>query len=113
MATEPVVCAERGMSAPPEVVFNTATDPTRASAWLPTQIRAARANPLAAHATLHARWASPDGWAIALRVEPGMVGGATVRLVLTGAASEPHLVALAKETLANLAREVADNLNVG
>ena len=31
--------AVRGMSAPPEVVFNTATDPARASAWLPEPLR--------------------------------------------------------------------------
>ena len=31
--------AERGMSAPPEVVFNTAIDPDRAAAWLPEPLR--------------------------------------------------------------------------
>lgn len=113
MATDPVVCVERGMSVPAEVVFHTATDPSRASAWLPVHIRAACASPTARHAGLSARWASPNGWAIVLRVEPGTVGGATVRLALTGTASMPRLAALAQETLANLAREVADNLNVG
>ncbi len=32
--------AERGISAPPEVVFNTAIDPNRMSAWLPEPLRA-------------------------------------------------------------------------
>lgn len=114
MATEPVVRAERGMSVSPDVVFNTATDPNRASAWLPEQLRVGGAGAVEqAELPLRARWVTPDGWSAGLLVEPGGVGSAIVRLELTGTAPQPRLTALAEDSLANLAREVADNLNAG
>jgi hypothetical protein len=108
--------AERGMSAPPEVVFNTATDPDRASAWLPEPLRTdgGRRPEVVSAGEMHARWSSdsaPD-WSAEIRVEPADAGGARVRLDLA-AAGERDADGLADETLANLAREVADNLTAG
>jgi uncharacterized protein YndB with AHSA1/START domain len=106
--------AERGMSAPPEVVFNTATDPDRASAWLPDPLRVdGGSHPDVNPGRLRARWASDSapGWSAALEVEPIDVGGTWVRLDLTGEPADDS--GLAEETLARLAREVADNLTAG
>ncbi|MEV0004051.1 SRPBCC family protein [Micromonospora sp. NPDC050980] len=101
--------AERGMSAPPEVVFNTATDPQRSSAWLPEELRhsgACRVEVLDAD-DMRARWSSAD-WSAEIDVEPADAGGARVRLDLAG---PDH--GLAGEILANLDRAVADNLTAG
>jgi hypothetical protein len=103
--------AERGMSAPPEVVFNTATDPDRSSAWLPEELRRSgthRVEVLDAE-DLRARWSSEAaGWSADIDVEPADAGGARVRLDLAGT---DH--GMADEILASLAREVSDNLNAG
>ena len=101
------------MSAPPEVVFNTATDPDRASAWLPEPLRG-DGSPAAAISAERA--AGPVGsdaadWSAEIQVEPADAGGARVRLDLAGGSDGRP--ALADETLANLAREVADNLTAG
>ncbi|MEH0936086.1 hypothetical protein [Micromonospora psammae] len=104
--------AEQGMSAPPEVVFSTATDPARVSAWLPAPLRHDGDKPAEADAEqLRARWdsGSGDGWSAELWVEPADSGGSLARLELTGDAAD----GLADESLANLAREVADNLTAG
>ncbi|MDM4720455.1 hypothetical protein QTQ03_13040 [Micromonospora sp. WMMA1363] len=102
--------AERGVSAPPEVVFNTATDPNRASAWLPEPLRVdgAPAEHVSAE-ELAARWRAAGEWAAELRVDPADAGGARIRLDLTGGGAD-HLVDTA---LDSLAREVADNLQAG
>lgn len=124
--------AERGMSAPPEVVFSTATDPDRLSAWLPTPLRTDGAGPPAVEsADLSVRWsnAEPPGFTAQLRVRGGSAGGANVRLDLdvqptrpesvSGSASgterpdDRQLTELAERSLASLAREVADNLTAG
>ncbi|RLK13381.1 hypothetical protein DER29_4402 [Micromonospora sp. M71_S20] len=103
--------AERGMSAPPEVVFNTATDPARASAWLPEPLRAdgSPADEVSAE-ELRARWSAAGEWSAEIRVEPAQAGGARTRLDLTGG---PDAGRLADEALDSLAREVADNLQAG
>jgi uncharacterized protein YndB with AHSA1/START domain len=103
--------AERGMSAPPEVVFSTATDPDRASAWLPQPLRAdgSPAEEVSAD-ELRARWSAAGEWSAEIRVEPAQAGGARTRLDLTGGADADRL---ADEALASLAREVADNLQAG
>ncbi|MEV1286468.1 hypothetical protein [Micromonospora sp. NPDC049679] len=108
-------CAERGVSAPPEVVFNTATDPDRTSAWLPEQVRGTTttARPAATADDLRARWGAETGWPVALQVHPGEAGGAMVRLELAGDVPHDELAELAKASLVNLAREVADNLTPG
>ncbi|MFB9239289.1 hypothetical protein ACFFWC_27780 [Plantactinospora siamensis] len=104
--------AERGMSAPPEVVFNTAIDPNRVDAWLPERLRDGSRRP-EWDAKLTARW-SVDGWSARLWVRPETPGGALVCLELVADGSdEARLTDLAETTLANLAREVADNLNAG
>lgn len=103
--------AERGMSAPPEVVFNTATDPHRAAAWLPEPLRHSGTQQVEVvdAEEMRARWSCrADGWAADIDVEPADAGGARVRLDLTGT---DH--GMADEILANLAREVADNLTAG
>ncbi|MEW2383438.1 hypothetical protein AB0873_15295 [Micromonospora sp. NPDC047707] len=103
--------AERGMSAPPEVVFNTATDPDRASAWLPEPLRG-DGTP-AEHVSeeeLTARWRAAGEWTAELRVDPADAGGARTRLDVTGDDTADRL---ADEALESLAREVADNLQAG
>ncbi|MEV4842791.1 hypothetical protein AB0K20_06180 [Micromonospora matsumotoense] len=101
--------AERGMSAPPEVVFSTATDPDRIDAWLPEPLRADGAAPTRRYDhELRARWDGPDG-AAELEVTPGDAGGARVRLELPAGSA----AGLADESLANLEREVAENLTAG
>ncbi|MFJ6198637.1 hypothetical protein [Micromonospora sp. NPDC092111] len=100
--------AERGMSAPPEVVFNTATDPDRADAWLPEELRAGGGTPARVDGELLARWNSTTGPA-ELRVEPGNTGGSRVRLRLPAGSVD----GLAEESLVNLEREVAENLTAG
>ncbi|MER7458423.1 hypothetical protein [Micromonospora sp. NPDC126480] len=103
--------AERGMSAPPEVVFNTATDPDRASAWLPEPLRAdgSPAEQVSAE-ELAARWRAAGDWSAEIRVDPADAGGARIRLDLTGGDDADRL---ADEALESLAREVADNLQAG
>ncbi|MEV6704549.1 hypothetical protein [Micromonospora wenchangensis] len=101
--------AERGMSAPPEVVFSTATDPERIDAWLPGALRTDGPTPSSrSDDELHARWDGPDGTA-ELRVAPADAGGARVRLELPAGAD----AGLADESLVNLEREVAENLTAG
>ena len=106
--------AERGMSAPPEVVFNTATDPDRAAAWLPEPLRrdGDRRPEVINAEELRARWCSesaPD-WSAEIQVEPADAGG---RPGPARPGRRPDADGLADETLANLAREVADNLTAG
>ncbi|MCF0092213.1 hypothetical protein AB0B39_27030 [Micromonospora sp. NPDC049114] len=104
--------AVRGVSAPPEVVFNTATDPARASAWLPAPLRSDGSPPAEISGEeMRARWGDAD-WAAEIRVAPADSGGARVQLDLTdGSDADPDQ--LADEALTNLAREVADNLQAG
>jgi hypothetical protein len=103
--------AERGVSAPPEVVFGTATDPDRASAWLPEPLRAdgASAEQLSTE-ELRARWSAAGQWSAEIRVEPADAGGSRMRLDLTGDADADRL---ADQALESLARAVADNLQAG
>ncbi|WP_444948669.1 hypothetical protein [Micromonospora ureilytica] len=106
--------AVRGMSAPPEVVFSTATDPARASAWLPEPLRG-DGSPAAeiSGEELRARWADGDDWSAEIRVEPADSGGARIQLDLADGSGGSGPDQLADEALANLVREVADNLQAG
>ncbi|MEU1586160.1 hypothetical protein [Micromonospora sp. NPDC005710] len=106
--------AVRGMSAPPEVVFNTATDPARASAWLPEPLRG-DGSPAAevSGEELRARWGDTGDWSAEIRVEPADSGGARIQLDLADGSSGPGPDQLADEALTNLVREVADNLQAG
>ncbi|HEX5594905.1 MAG TPA: hypothetical protein VFX61_02630 [Micromonosporaceae bacterium] len=112
-AADMAACAERGMSAPPEVVYNTATDPTRDNGWLPTPLR--RENrPKMVPSTLCVYWSpDPQGWSAQLSVRQGAVGGALVRLELTADLPEDRLAEIAEESLVKLARHVSDNLTAG
>ncbi|KAB1940411.1 hypothetical protein F8271_16230 [Micromonospora sp. ALFpr18c] len=106
--------AVRGMSAPPEVVFNTATDPARASAWLPEALRgdgspAAEIN----GEELRARWNGAAHWSAEIQVDPADSGGARIQLDLADGSDGPAPDQLVDEALTNLIREVADNLQAG
>ena len=106
--------AERGMSVPPEVVFNTATDPARAG-WLPEPLRQGQRPELTVE-TLCARWDTGAGattWMAQLQVRAIDAGGARVRLELAVDPPEPHLDELADKSLDSLARAVTDNLTAG
>ncbi|WP_329111470.1 hypothetical protein OG792_27645 [Micromonospora sp. NBC_01699] len=107
--------AERGMSAPPEVVFNTATDPDRVDAWLPAPLRRDGGTPAGITDPLGAHWRTSGSptWSARLQVRPGDAGGASVRLELAADPQDRGLDRLADESLVNLAREVADNLTPG
>jgi hypothetical protein len=93
------------MSAPPEVVFNTAVDPARRNAWLPygTATDAARPQGEVLEVRLVGDGCRTTG---VLHVRPGDAGGSSVELEVTGGPA-------AEEVLWDLAREVADNLNPG
>jgi uncharacterized protein YndB with AHSA1/START domain len=109
--------AEKGFSAPPEVVFNVVTDPDRLSRWLPEQLRVvdtgreclrvAWSNPpapdgpppdgpeyrlmvLAEQLRVEWRPSGPDGWAGYLQVRESAAGGATAEVCVepTGRAGE-------------------------
>ncbi|HEX6967762.1 MAG TPA: hypothetical protein VF174_02900 [Micromonosporaceae bacterium] len=101
------------MSAPPEVVFNTATDPSRATGWLPTPLRDNGWHPADVGGPLQARWPGSDGWSAELWIGQIDAGGSLVRLELTADLPEDRLLTIADEVLAKLARHVADNLTAG
>lgn len=109
--------AQRTMSAPPEVVFNTATDPERMVAWLPVPLH--QVGPVATGSPdggrLRARWeaAAGGGWSAVLRVDEVAAGGATARLEIDGDLPPDQLTGIATQALTCLASEVADNLTPG
>ncbi|MFI7553122.1 hypothetical protein ACIBQ2_25635 [Micromonospora sediminimaris] len=104
--------AERGVSAPPEVVFNTATDPDRISSWLPEPLLSSEPAREGDAGQLRARWTARGAdWSAELRVEPVDAGGSRLRLELDGGGGDVDR--LADEALNSLAREVADNLQAG
>ncbi|MFI6763011.1 hypothetical protein ACIBF5_28160 [Micromonospora sp. NPDC050417] len=107
--------AERGMDAPPEVVFNTATDPDRVDAWLPAPLRRDGGAPARVTDTLGAHWETTGSptWSARLHVRPTDAGGAEVRLELEADPPDHGLDQLADESLVNLAREVEENLTPG
>jgi hypothetical protein len=103
------------MAAPPEVVFNTATDPDRVGAWLPAPLRRDGRTPAQVTDGLRASWQTTGSptWSARLQVRPTDAGGATVRLELEADPSDQRLDQLADTSLVNLAREVAENLTAG
>lgn len=108
--------AERGISAPPEVVFNTAIDPDRYSGWLPGPLRGSGGSrSVATSETLRARWESEGrpGWSADLQVEAAGAGGTRVRLEVAADEPDHRLTELADTSLAGLARQVSDNLSAG
>jgi hypothetical protein len=98
------------MSAPPEVVFNTATDPDRLDGWLPAPLRA-QGKPKERE-PLSARWENA-GWSADLLTEPADPGGARVLLDLGGDLPDDQLAQLADQSLSRLAEHVDDNLTAG
>nr|MDT0658451.1 hypothetical protein [Micromonospora sp. DSM 115978] len=116
------------MSAPPEVVYNTATDPDRVEAWLPAALRRAGASaPDLDPSGLRASWTAdgPGSWSVRLAVRPLGAGGATARLELVtpdpvadpdddaDADDARRLAEIVDRSLADLADEVAENLTAG
>lgn len=106
---------ERGVSAPPEVAFNTATDPDRLGAWLPAPLRARGSRPEVEGKAMRASWPRSGSapWSAAVRVRAVGSGGALIEFDLDGDLPEGRLTALADESLARLAEHVADNLTAG
>lgn len=97
--------ATRGMSAPPEVVFSTATDPDRRGAWLPGEFGVAPVH--TDGDVLEVRLTAGSSAAGVLRVNPGASGGSTVELSLPDDGAAPDVV------LGDLDRAVGDNFNAG
>jgi hypothetical protein len=95
--------AVRGISAPPEVVYNTVIDPTRRAAWLPRGIDTTCTAGDVFEVRLSCDGAGPAG---VLYVRPGDAGGSSVELSITRGPSP-------EEILWDLEREVAENLNAG
>jgi hypothetical protein len=102
---------ERGLSAEPEVVFNTATDPARVAAWLPEPLHH---RPVATAPGLFASWRDDDGWRADLVIEDIPSGGALAVLEMTAdGLDERALTAVVEHALTELDREVEDNFNGG
>jgi hypothetical protein len=106
---------ERGFSAPPEVVYNTVSDPDRRSGWLPPGLPPPdRAD----SDRMRLEW-SPGktaGRGGYLQVRSIPSGGAAVVWSMDDALADRTRTGLPRaldDALANLAREVADNLNAG
>lgn len=122
-----------GFDAPPEVVYNTLTDPDRANRWLPFEVRAERldrglrlALPGTGQVfdvdtdagTLALRWRSPDDDGLAARahVDDGPAGGSEVHVSLSVPASvadEARVRSVLSATMRHLSRDVGDNLTAG
>jgi uncharacterized protein YndB with AHSA1/START domain len=119
-------------TAPPEVVFNSLTDPDRAHRWLPSGVRAERpdgrglrlltAGPAFDLETeaddLRVSWRSPEdaGLHADARVVDAPAGGSQVRVeaaVPDGLVDEAQARSVLAETMTRLQREVSDNFNAG
>ncbi|MDG4767371.1 hypothetical protein O7632_25245 [Solwaraspora sp. WMMD406] len=112
-AAEVPASAERGVSAPPEVAFGTATDPDRRTAWMPAPLHQARREQVSAD-RLQARWrATGTSWAATVQVYAVQAGGAMMRLELDADLPHEELTRIADEALTGLVDAVTDNLNAG
>jgi hypothetical protein len=100
------------MSAEPEVVYNTATDPTRVSGWLPPPLHRP---PASTSPGLAASWRGDDGvWQADLLVEDTPTGGAVAVLEMSAnGLDDAGLAAVVERALVELDREVADNFTAG
>ena len=97
--------ATRGMSAPPEVVVDAATDPARRGGWLPAHLRV---DPVqSADGGYRVGLSTDSGAAGVLQVRPGASGGSSVDLRVEDADTSPE------DILTDLDRTVADNLDAG
>ena len=97
--------ASRGISAPPEVVVDTATDPARRDAWLPPGLDLGAVQRRPDALAVHLVSGSAD--AGLLSVQEGAAGGSVVRLSLPDAGDAPE------DVLNDLDRQVSDNFNAG
>ncbi|HEX8629649.1 MAG TPA: hypothetical protein VF755_15895 [Catenuloplanes sp.] len=104
--------ATRGMSAPPEVVVNTATDPDRQTAWLPGPWRTATEQAGEDDFTVRLTGADDGAGSGVLQVRAGASGGSSVELRLDDDAAGAEL-GPPQQILDNLEREVVDNFNYG
>jgi hypothetical protein len=100
------VHATRGMSAPPEVVVDAATDPARRGGWLPAHLRVEPVQS-ADDGGYQVGLSTESGAAGVLQVRPGASGGSSVDLRVEDADTSPE------DILTDLDRTVADNLNAG
>ena len=102
--------ASCGMSAPPEVVFSTATDPDRRDGWLPHELRlgTTETGPDTYQVRLSTGPDAGSDSAGVLQVRPGDAGGALVELSVSADGG-----ATPEEILGNLERMVTDNFNAG
>lgn len=119
-------------TAPPEVVFNSLTDPDRAHRWLPSGVRAERADghglrlltagpafDLDTDADhLRVSWRSPDdpGLHAQAQVVDAPAGGSQVRVaaaVPDGLVDEGRARSVLAETMDHLQRDVDDNFTDG
>lgn len=114
--------ASLGMSAPPEVVFSTATDPDRRSAWLPHGIEVVPAgfagdvpdgDGTVGDEVLQGRLIADNSAVGTLRVAQEASGGCSVGLSVRGDEPASGVLGDLAEILHNLDREVGDNLNAG
>lgn len=99
------VHATRGMSAPPEVVVDAATDPARRGGWLPAHLRVEPVQ--SADGGYQVGLSTDSGAAGVLQVRPGDSGGSSVDLRVEDAGTSPE------DILTDLDRTVADNLDAG
>ena len=97
--------ATRGISAPPEVVFSTATDPERRAAWLPSELEMGPGEQQGE--AFEVRLSAGAADAGVLRVQPGDSGGSSVDISVPDGGAAPEQI------LDDLDREVSDNFNAG
>jgi hypothetical protein len=95
-----------GISAPPEVVFSTATDPDRRDGWLPQELDLGPVEN--GPDSYEVQLAAGSSTAGVLHVRPGDAGGALVELSVAADGGTE-----AEEMLSNLERIVTDNFNAG
>jgi uncharacterized protein YndB with AHSA1/START domain len=103
-------------AAPPEVVYNTLTDPHRARRWLPPGLQIKGLAHAASATDLRLTWrtiSGPEAGGTA-RVEGTPAGGSVVRVEID--AAEHHVAAvyeLIADLMHNLERDVSDNFTAG
>lgn len=129
--------AAKDFSAPAEVVFDVVTDPDRLARWLPGQLRVADTGRESLHVSwqdppqqteyrlvvlperLRAEWrpSGPEGWSGFLQVRESPAGGATAEVCVEPTGHVPdqadRVPGLLDTALANLRREVGENLTAG
>ncbi len=120
-------------TAPPEVVFNSLTDPDRAGRWLPSGARLERLDPnrvrvtvgtasteyeISAADDMRLSWRQLDAPHVSgtAQVEDGPVGGSRLHVVVATPTDGPdpeRVRDLLGEAMRQLQRDVSDNFNAG